>query len=175
MKCIMRLPGRAIDWILGYRMCAMLPSSGLLSWTHFGTSSACAEEPSRSFSVVHVRPGPWNPNNKYKHLGRVYGDAYIDAKALNESIAKAAQLTMVQLQDCRTKVERDAVSMSFVREIDLITKHGEGDMTFVNVATVVHRIGMVTAAAGSNDVLVSAHKELICRYPLSITFERNPR
>lgn len=140
----------------------MLSNSGLLAWTSTG---GCYGGMIRSLSAVPVRPGPWKSDTRYKNLGRVFGKSFINAKALNISIAEGAQVAMDQLQLCSTVVERDAVLMSYVRQIGLIVEEENERMTFVNVSTVVHRIGMVTAAAGLNDLVISQHKELICRYP----------
>ncbi|GMH46081.1 hypothetical protein BSKO_14045 [Bryopsis sp. KO-2023] len=111
-----------------------------------------------------VRPGPWKRStSQWKHLGRVYGDAYEAAKSLNIRIVDNATEALECLKSSRTKSDSKHIASIFLyhlaREIDKLGS----SITFVNVSTAIHRVGLVVGTSGAGDGILNAHSKFLGR------------
>lgn len=116
---------------------------------------------------MNVRPGPWKRDRQgYKNLGRVFGEAYLNAKELNNEVAYGAALVLNQASLAQTKAESGVLAMKFMERIKKILGDPaeEVELTFVNVSTIVHRIGLVVGGTGSQALVIRYYKPILQRY-----------
>lgn len=118
-------------------------------------------------AYMSVRPGPWKTNQAaYKNLGRVFGDYYLEAKSLNNEIVTGAAMTLQKASLAKNKVESGVLAMNFLEQIKRIVEAPDEEVqfTFVNVSTLVHRVGLVVGATGSEGLAIKYYKMVIQRY-----------